>query len=337
MESANPAGADLESVMGIATGFWRARTLFSAVELRLFTLLAEGPATRAEIEGRCGLHPRSSADFLDALVALGLLVCDGESYANSPSAERYLDETKPSYVGGFLTFMGYALYPAWGRLTELLRTGELQEGFDSFGKFYQDRDRVRGFMAAMDSASAAVTAELIDCFDWSSHESFVDLGGARGNLTAHLVKAHPHLRGICLDMPPLKGLFEEHVAQFGVGDRAQFHAADFLTDPLPEADVMIFGHVLHDWDEESRAVLVKRAFEAIRPGGALLIYDELIDDDRSGPVRSLLMSLNMKLVRSGAAEYTAAECRAWLLDAGFTDITVKSLTATERLVTACKK
>ncbi|MDX3117006.1 MULTISPECIES: methyltransferase [Streptomyces] len=331
------ADAELQSVMDIASGFWRARALFSAVELGLFTHLAEGPATQEEIERSLGLHPSAAADFLDALVSLGLLDREDGRYANSAAAARYLDRTKDAYVGGFFTFMSYALYPAWGRLTGLLRSGSRQEGQDDFGDWYKDLDQVRGFMDAMDSVSAPVTEELARRFDWSAYSTFADLGGARGNLTGHLVRAHPHLRGTTFDVPAIKPLFEEHAARLGVADKVAFQGGDFRTDPLPEADVLIFGHVLHDWDDATRALLVGRAHDAVRPGGALLIYEELLDDDRRGPARSLLMSLNMRLVRSGGSEYTAAESRVWLEAAGFTDITVEELTATERLIVARKK
>ncbi|MBB6174248.1 8-O-methyltransferase [Nocardiopsis mwathae] len=327
---------ELQYVMDIASGFWRARALFSGVELGLFTQLAKGPATETELSQVLGLHPSAARDFFDALVALGLLNRNDDRYENSPAAHRYLDKEKDSYVGGFFTFMSHALYPGWQRLTELLRSGSRQEGVDSFDDWYRDLDQVRGFMDAMDSVSAPVTLELIGRFDWGAYESFADLGGARGNLAGHLAKAHPHLRGTCLDVPALRPLFDEHMAKLGTSDRIGFQGADFRSDPLPEADVLIFGHVLHDWDEETRILLVKRAFDAIRPGGALLIYEELLDDDRRGPARSLLMSLNMRLVRSGGSEYTVGECRSWLKAAGFTGISVENLTATERLVVARK-
>lgn len=336
MDSPNQETADLEFVMGVAGGFWRSRALFSGVELGLFTMLATGPATLEEITGKLGLHARAAADFLDALTALGLLERRDGRYANAPAAARLLDQNGEGYVGGFLTFMGRALYPAWGRLTDLLKSGSLQEGFDSFGEFYRDLDRVRGFMNAMDSASAVVTAYLVERVDWSGHRDVVDLGGARGNLAGSLARAHGHLRTACFDMPPLRPLFDEHMAALGTADRTTFHGGDFLTDALPEADAYIFGHVLHDWDEESRVTLVTRAFEALRPGGELLVYDELIDDDRTGPAHSLLMSLNMKLVRSGAAEYTFADAKRWLGGAGYTGVTVERITATERLIRARK-
>ncbi|MER7770506.1 methyltransferase [Kitasatospora sp. NPDC096140] len=329
--------AQLQSVMDIASGFWRARALFSAVELDLFTHLAERSAGREELQASLGLHPSAAADFLDALVALGLLQREDGRYANTPAAERFLDKGKDSYVGGFFTFMSHSLYPAWGRLTGLLRSGGRQEGLDDFGDWYKDLDQVRGFMHAMDSVSAPVTEELVRRFDWSTCRTFADLGGARGNLAGHLVKAHPHLRGTTFDVPAVKPLFEEHVAKLGVVDKVSFQGGDFRSDPLPEADVLIFGHVLHDWDTETRALLARRAHDALRPGGALLIYEELLDDDRRGPARSLLMSLNMRLVRSGGSEYTAAESRVWLAEAGFAEVTVEELTATERLIVARRK
>ncbi|WP_232837146.1 methyltransferase [Lentzea terrae] len=331
----DPDDAQLQSVLDLATGFWRARALISGVELGLFTLLGKEPADLATVRATLGLDATGTADFLDALVALGVLQRgDDGRYRNSPAAHRHLDENSDAYVGGFLKFMGYSLYPAWSRLTGLLRTGARQEGQDSFSDWYRDLDQVRGFMEAMDSVCAPVTAALGEAFDWSAVSTVADLGGARGNLVARLVRRHPHLTGECFDLPAVQPLFDEHMSALGTADRVTFRGGDFRTDALPEADVLIFGHILHDWDEETRALLVRRAFDAVRPGGALLIYDELLDDDRRGPARSLLMSLNMKLVRTGGSEYTAEQCRTWLLDAGFSDVSVRSLTATERLVVA---
>jgi 8-O-methyltransferase len=332
----DPADAELQPVLELASGFWRARALFSGVELGLFTVLAQEPATEETIRTKLGLDPNATTDFLDALVALGLLHRDDDHYRNSPAAARHLDENAEAYVGGFFKFMAYSLYPAWSRLTGLLRTGARQEGQDSFSDWYRDLDQVRGFMEAMDSISASVTTALAERFDWSGVTTLADLGGARGNLAARLVRRHPHLRAVCLDLPPVKPLFDEHMAALGTAEKVTFQGGDFRTDPLPEADVLLFGHVLHDWDEETRVHLIRRAFDAVKPGGVVLIYDELLDDDRKGPTRSLLMSLNMKLVRAGGSEYTGEQCRTWLHSAGFTDISVQSLTATERLVVARK-
>ncbi|EME57633.1 methyltransferase [Amycolatopsis decaplanina] len=337
MQASNPIDQDVASVLDVAAGFWRSQVLFTGVKLGLFTLLAQEPSTREEIVRRLNLDLAVTGDLLDALVAIGLLHRADGRYRNSAVVAACLDESKPTYVGGFLKFMSRALYPQWSSLTDLARTGEVQKNSDAFRDLYADAARIREFMSAMDCASMPVVLELTKRFPWADHHTFVDLGGARGNLAGHLVKAHDHLTGVCLDLPVLEPVFREHMHALSTGDRVTFRGADFLVDPLPEADVLIFGHVLHDWNEKTRVALLRRAFDAVKSGGAVVIYDEMIDDDRSGPAHNLLMSLNMRIVRAGAAEYTAAECRSWLSEAGFTDFSIEDLTATERLVVARKR
>jgi SAM-dependent methyltransferase len=328
---------DLDTVMSTATGFWGSQVLFTAVELDLFTALARQPADGETISARWGLRPPIARDFLDSLVALGLLETDDGRYRPSPAAAAHLDAEQPAYVGGFLRFMSRSLYPAWGQLPDLLRKGDSDQDDNSFAGFYSNPERVRGFMSAMDGASTVVAHELARVFPWARHTSFADLGGARGNLAATLVRAHPHLTATCFDVPQVKTFFEEHMRTLGTEGRVHFQEGDFRTDPLPAAEVLIFGHVLHDWPVDDRARLIERAFQALPADGTLLIYDELVDDDRRGPARSLLMSLNMQVVRGGAAEYTAAEARTWLTAAGFQDVTVQPLAGTDRLIVAHKK
>jgi 8-O-methyltransferase len=314
---ADPIDDELQYVLDVATGFWRAQALFSANELGLFTLLSQGPATLEKIRTALGLHENAAQDFLDALSALELIRREDGSYENSAAAARYLDETQDTYIGGFFKFMNHALYSAWGRLIGLLRTGRRQAGVESFGDWYSDLDQVRVFMEAMDSVSMPVVERLVARPEWEHRGTFVDLGGARGNLAGRLALSHPHLSGICFDLPALAPLFDEHMARLGTAERVRFNGGDFRTDELPSTDVLIFGDALND-------------------GGLLMIYDELLDGDRAGPARSLLMSLNMRLVRSGGSEYTNAEALEWLTKAGFTDVEVEPLTATERLILARK-
>lgn len=329
-----------EAILQLGIAFQGSKTLLSAVELALFTMLAEAPATEAEVRERLALHPRASRDFLDALVALGILEREDDRYRNSPAADVYLDRRKPSYLGGFLELANNALYPSWGRLTEALRTGEPpMEGWaseDPFGDLYEDPDGLRDFMASMDAQTRVLGPALAHSVGWSGYDSFLDVGGARGNLAAELVKAHPHLRGGCFDLPQVEPLFDEHMARLGLRGRVRFHAGDFFVDSLPEADVLIFGHVLHDWDVSKRQALIEKGLQAIRPGGALLVYDTMIDDDRRGKPLSLLRSLNMLLVTTGGSEYTAADCCSWLEQAGFGSTSAMPIASTETLVIARK-
>ncbi|MEU7025031.1 methyltransferase [Streptomyces sp. NPDC046203] len=316
-----------------------AKVLHSAVTLGVFGALADGPADAARTAERTGLHHRMAADFLDALTGLGLLERTGGRYRNSALAHAYLVPGSPSYLGGFVELTNETLYDTWGRLTEALRSGAPQHLDPDKGGFvgdeHRDPGKMKRFLAGLDAYSDRMGAELARRVDWSGHGSFTDLGGARGNLAAVLVQAHPHLRATCFDLERTRPLFTEHVGRLGLGDRIAFAGGDFFTDDLPEADVVVLGHILHGFDTDRRRALLRRVYEAVRPGGAVLVYDRMIDDDRSDPER-LLSSLHMRLVSPDGSEYRVADCRTWLRDAGFTDARAEPLLGTHTLVTAVK-
>ena len=112
---------------------------------------------------------------------------------------------------------------------------------------------------------------------------------------------------------------------FGLGQRVRFFPGDFFTDPLPTADVLAMGHILHDWDLEEKKLLLAKAYAALPAGGALIIFESLIDDDRSQNAFGLLMSLNMLIELKGGFDYTGADCSAWMNEAGFRDVRVEHL------------
>ncbi|MFE2728949.1 methyltransferase [Kitasatospora sp. NPDC059327] len=313
-------------ILRLTMAFYGSRVLISAVELDLFTVLADGSLTGPELCRSVGLHPRGASDFLDSLVALGLLERDQEqeTYRNSPAAARYLDRRKPGYVGGYAGLADARLMPLWSHLTEALRTGEPQvPAHTGFFDGYSDKEAARSFLGAMDAVNSGVAVRLAKAFDWSRYTSLVDLGGARGNLATTLLREHPHLRAVCFDLPEMKPFFNEHLETLeasGTSARVRFEAGDFFTTPLPEGDVFVVGHILHFLSLEQRRELLSRIRRALRPGGAVLVYDRMIDDDRRGPALSLLGSLNMLLTSSGGREYTPAECHQWLIDAGFESV-----------------
>jgi SAM-dependent methyltransferase len=324
----------------ILLGFCRSRLLMSAAEVNLFGLLATGGRTEPQLRAELNLHPRYARDFLDALTSLGVLTKEGDQYTNTELAARFLDPGRPSYLGGFLELAAGMQWTAWGRLTRALRTGEIQisstadTGRELFrASVDDDPERVRRFMAAMDSHSTRIGDELARRVDWSSYQTFADIGGARGNLAAHIVLGQPHLRGICFDRPASELFFTEHIAVKGLTGKVVFQAGDFFTDPLPAADVLIYGHVLHDWDPETRKALIRRAYQALRPGGALIIYDRMIDDQLSDP-DVLLFSLTFMLTSAGGSEYRVGECLQWLRDAGFTEITATPILENHTFVLA---
>lgn len=328
------------AILQLGLGFWASKTLLSAVELDLFSALAETPLDAEALRQRLGLHPRSARDFFDALVALGMLERQDDQYANTPATALFLDRSQPAYVGGMLEMANARLYPFWGALTEGLRTGqpqnEAQTGGNFFSALYQDPQRLRQFAQAMTSISMGNAQVLAQAFPWQDYRTVIDLGCAQGCMPVQLALAHPHLSGGGFDLPPLQPIFEEYVRAFGLSDRLRFHPGDFFADPLPAADVLIMGHILHDWDLPEKHQLIAKAYAALAPGGALIVYDAIIDDERRQNAFGLLMSLNMLIETPGGFDYTGADCRAWMRDAGFRETRVAPLAGPESMVVGIK-
>jgi hypothetical protein len=330
-----------ERILQLGFAYRAAKALLSAVELDVFSMLADGPLDGEVLRHRLGLHERGAFDFLDALVALRLLDRQGDGrYANTPEADRYLDRRKPTYVGGLLEMWNARSYGLWGSLTEALRTGqpqnEVKEGGDVFRRLYQDPAALQRFLGAMTGLSLPPATALATWPGWRACRSFVDVGTAEGALPTLIAEAHPHLAGTGFDLPPVRPAFERHVAAHRLEDRLRFVAGDFLADPLPTADVLVLGHILHDWDLATKRLLLRKAHAALPPGGTLLVYDQMIDDARRENASGLLMSLNMLLETAGGFDYTQAACLEWLREAGFGEASVEHLWGPYALARATK-
>jgi hypothetical protein len=326
--------------MQLGLGFWASKALLSAVELNLFTTLAQGSLTAETITQRLGLHPRSARDFLDALVALGMLERSGDQYANTPETALFLDKTKPSYIGGVLEMANGRLWQFWGSLTEALRTGEPQNeskgGEDLFGALYADPVRLEGFLKAMSGISLGSAIAIAQKFPWANYQTFIDIGAAQGAVPVQVASAHPHLTGGGFDLSPVRPIFEQYVAQHSLSDRLRFYEGDFFRDALPSADVLIMGHVLHDWDLQQKCSLLAKAYEALPSGGALIVYEAIIDDQRRENAFGLLMSLNMLIETPGGFDYTGADCCQWMQQVGFRDTRVEHLVGPDSMVIGIK-
>jgi hypothetical protein len=331
----------LDSIMQIGMGFMASKTLLSAIELELFTELAKHPEDLATLSGRLGLHSRSARDFLDALVALKLLDRRDGVYYNTPSTDLFLDKRKSSYVGGILEMANLRLYPYWGNLTPALRTGEPQNeakhgGADPFKQLYAEPDRLRGFLRAMTGISHGANMAIARQFQWDKYASAVDVGTAQGDLITQVALANPHIAGIGFDLPEVAPIFEDYVAANGLAARVEFRPGSFFDSPLPEADVVMMGHILHDWNLDEKKMLIGKAFDAIRPGGALVVYETIIDDDRAQNAFGLLMSLNMLIETPGGFDYTGADCMGWMREAGLRDMRVEHLVGPDSMVIGFK-
>jgi hypothetical protein len=328
--------------MQVGTGFFASKTLLSAVEMGVFTELARGPEEFNTLAGRIGLHPRSARDFLDALVALGLLHRSQEHYCNTPDTDLFLDRNKTSYIGGILEMANARLFGFWNHLTEALRTGQPQNeaksdvGASPFTAVYADPARLKGFLAAMSGISHGANIAIARKVHWAKYQTYADVGTAQGDLAVQIALANPHLRGMGFDLPEVGPVFEEYAKANGVNDRVRFQPGNFFDEPLPAVDVLTMGHILHDWNLAEKKMLVGKAYSALPPGGALVVYDSLIDDDRSQNAFGLLMSLNMLIETPGGFDYTSADCIGWMKEAGFREAYVEHLVGPDSMVVGIK-
>ncbi|MHB8473847.1 MAG: methyltransferase [Gammaproteobacteria bacterium] len=335
-EALNP-----EKILQTGMAFWASKTLLSAVEMGVFTALSRGPESFDSLSARLGLHPRSARDFLDALVALGFLERNSDVYANTPETDLFLDRNKPSYVGGILEMANSRLYPFWAHLTEGLRTGlpqnEIRTGGPGlFETLYADPARLKEFLGAMTGISHGANMTIAHAVPWKDYRTFVDIGTAQGDLAVQIALANPHLQGVGFDLPEVAPIFEAYAAAAGVTDRLSFQAGNFFKQELPQADVVLMGHILHDWDLPTKKMLIKKAFDAVPAGGALIVYETIIDDDRSKNAFGLMMSLNMLIETPGGFDYTGADCCGWMKEAGFSTTRVEHLVGPDSMVIAIK-
>jgi hypothetical protein len=328
-------------IMQVGSGFWSSKTLLTAVELQVFTQLAGRPADSETLRQRLGLHSRSARDFFDALVSFGFLEREDGVYANSPDADLFLDKNKPSYIGGILEMLNARLYKFWDNLTDGLRTGLPQNevkngGTHFFHELYADPARLKQFLTAMTGVSRGANLAIAENFPWSRYRTFADIGTAQGDLAAQIALANPHLTGTAFDLPQVAPIVTDYINQNGLADRLRFLPGDFFQQPLPKADVILMGHILHDWDLAQKKHLIRAAYEALPEGGAFIAYDAIIDDDRRHNSFGLLMSLNMLIETPGGFDYTGADCTSWMEEAGFRFTYVQHLTGPDSMVVGIK-
>lgn len=329
-----------EKILHLGMAFWESKTVLSAVELDVFTTLAKGPMDVHALRTQLGIHERSARDFFDALVALGLLDRRDGLYFNAPDADAFLDKAKPSYIGGILEMANARLYRFWGSLTTALKTGqpqnEAKDGGNFFETLYNDPDRLKSFMQSMTGISMGTSIAIARKFPWKDYRTLIDVGSAQGGLVVQVGKAHSHLTGGGFDLPPIGPLFTAYVESFGLSDRFTFIPGDFFHDPLPKADVLVMGHVLHDWNLDQKKLLLKKAYDALPQGGALIVFEALIDDERRKNVFGLLMSLNMLIELPGGFDYTGADGSGWMKEVGFRETRVEHLAGPDSMIVGLK-
>jgi predicted O-methyltransferase YrrM len=253
----------------------------------------------------------------------------------------FLDAASPRYIGGILVMLNARLYKFWNDLPEALRTGrpqnEVKHGQKGmFEELYSDLPRLEQFMGAMTGISRINFEIFAQKFDFSKFTTLCDVGGATGLLSIEVAKRHPHLTCTSFDLPAVEPIAKKHIAAAGLEHRVRTATGDFFKDGLPKADLITMGMILHDWNLEKKMHLIRSAYDALPPGGALVAIEALIDDARRENVQGLLMSLNMLIEFGDAFDYSGADFRRWCGEAGFTRFEVIHLAGPSSAAVAYK-
>ncbi len=326
-------------------GFWASKTLLTAVNMGLFTRLAKGPISAEKIKTKLGLHERGLYDFLDALVALGFINRKGLKetalYSNTNESNLYLDKNKPGYIGGILEMCNNRLYPFWNNLEEGLRTGKPQNEVKGgnkpfFEELYSDEKRLREFISAMGGFQMGNFMAFAKQFDFSNYNSLCDIGGAGGYLATQVATNQPHMTCISMDLPKVSKIATENIERMDFTPRVKIISGDFFKDDFPKVDVITMGNILHDWGTEHKKMLIGKAYEALPQGGALVVIENIIDDNRSENAFGLLVSLNMLIETYEGYDFTGADFGNLARETGFKEISIMPLTGPTSAAIAIK-
>jgi acetylserotonin N-methyltransferase len=314
-----------EPILDLIQAFRRSKTMFTAVSLGVFDRLAAAPARAAALASALQCDVDSLTRLLDACVGLDLLTRTDDGYSNTEMSARYLVASSADTLAPYIVYSDRSLYRLWSHLEDAVREGtnRWEQAFGSrtalFEHFFRDQDSQRSFLGGMHGFGRLSSPVLVRKFDLSPFRSLVDLGGATGHLCLAACEAYPGLTATIFDLPPVQRFAEEHIAASAVGERVKFVAGDFFKDPLPPGDLYSLGRILHDWSEEKVRILLKKIFDALPSQGALLIGETLLEDNRCGPLPSLMQDLSM-LVATEGRERTCSDYRALLHEAGFRSV-----------------
>jgi len=328
-------------VLDLIQAFRRSKTMFTAVSLGVFDRLADGPADAQTLSEALGADFDALSRLLDGCVALGFLKKEVTVYSNSPEAGTYLIASSLNTLAGYILYSDRALFPLWGNLEAAIREGtnRWEQTFGSaeslFDHFFRTEVARRDFLSGMNGFGQLSSPAVVAAFDLGRFHRLVDLGGAMGHLALAAMARYPQLQGALFDLPEVIETAREFLEAHPARSDLTLIAGDFFTDPLPEADLFVLGRVLHDWSEEKVRTLLRKVWERLPPGGALLIAEKLLNEDKTGPLPALMQSLNM-LVCTEGKERTLPEYTGLLRQAGFTQVEGRVLDAPLDAILAVK-
>ena len=295
-------------LMQLATAFWAFGTLAAAVELDLFSKISGAGTNADELMTLLGLPPRPAEVLLSGCAGLGLLQKRDDRFHNTPLADEYLVRSKPYYFGGLVTMHFQQLYLPWHRVVEALKTDH-RVGFEDQTRDWaqtvaQNAEQQRVFTEAMHSISIQSGKAVAKAFDFSKRKQLLDVGGGSGAYCIEAIRRYPRFNAVVFDTAPVLEIAKRKIAEAGLSAQIETVSGDFFSEELPKgSDTILLSMILHDWGPDKNRAILRKCFDTLPSGGAIIISELMMDDNKCGPPPAALMAMTMIICHRGAKLY----------------------------------
>jgi ubiquinone/menaquinone biosynthesis C-methylase UbiE len=311
-----------------------------AHRLKLFPLLASGPCTVSDVCTALNIKQRPAQAILAAASALGFVQFTDGSYSLTPLSEKYLLDTSPTYIGFWwdLSIDNVSNGFSYDPVERAVRTDAQQLVQDEhvFQTLAEQAEMARTFTRGMHSASMGPALAWPKSLEMGDSKRMLDVGGGSGAHAIGAVTHWPHLRATVFDLQPVCDVAREFIAEAGLQDRIETQTGDMWEHPFPEADLHFYSNIYHDWSREKGALLTRKSFESLPPGGRIVVHEMLLDDDKTGPLAAVGFNILMLVWSADGGQYSGRELTEMLTDAGFRQIETKPTFGYNSIVTGVK-
>ena len=309
---------DPKHIVELSSAYYGSAILFAASDLGVFGALAGGPKTAAQLAGELNLHDRAARILLDGCVTVGLVEKSAEGiYSNPPASAAFLVPGNPGDLSNAIRY-NRDVYPAWGRLADWARSGQPVERPQLH--LGEDAARTRAFVMSMHGRAMGIGRAIVPMLDLRGRKRLLDVGGGPGTWSVLIAQANPDIHCTVIDLPPIVAIAGELIAAAGMAARVQTVPGDYHTTPFPAGlDVVNFFGMLHQESPEDIGKLLRKAYDALEPGGVVQVLDMMTDATRTQPPYSTLFAVNMALTKENGWVFSDADLKSWMEEAGFVD------------------
>lgn len=309
------------AVMRISSAYWHSSVLHVAHALDVFTQLRDGPATAAEMAKKCNADERGMELILIACVGLGLLVKHGPRFSNGPIAQTFLVKGNPRYQGGIVSMFADWVAP-WTKLKDSVVTGK-----PAVEKQHDKGDEAtRTYILGMLYRGIPQAQLLADEVPLSERKTMLDVGGGPGIFSIILTEKNPGLQADVLDLPQTLRVTRDIIRDFNAQDRVRTKDGNYLQDPFGDGyDVVLLSSMISQEGPDVIKGIIKKSYDSLTSGGMILIQEQFLDTDKSGPLLAALIGINQLIHTPEGRAYSAQEVADWSAEIGFKDLSFRPL------------